>query len=172
MTRATNQSNADRDLHDYSPETTVVEAFADTLVGSREGVGVAACRKLRGLALRIVERNEAEPGADEYFEIAAIDAHGGSSLVLGQYLEDEVVAVWRRLGAATGLPLMLQNPDGSLLEPYPQIGQVQLGAVHSRRRYGLLRQRRPRFLTRRKVGNQTSRPVVFREHEIIARPKG
>jgi hypothetical protein len=171
MTRATNQSSADRQITDFVPETTIVEAFAGVLVGSRWGIGAAACSGLRGLALRIAEREGVPPGADEYFEIAAIDANGRCSFVLGQYLEEEVVAVWRRLGAETNLPLMLQNPDGSLAEPYPQMGAVQLGTIHLRRRYGLLRQRRPRFLTRRKIGHQIARPVVFRESEI-SRPRG
>jgi hypothetical protein len=172
MTRATNQAGASVD-DDYGvPETTVVEGFAGTIVGSRSGIGVRGCTKLRGLALRLCDRHDAAEDAEELFEIAAIDLKGSCAFSLGQFSEEEVVAIWRRLGASSGLALMLQNPDGSLLEPYPQIGGVALGTIHVRRRHGMLRHRRPRFLTRRKVGLPSARPLVFRERDINANPQG
>ena len=88
--------------------------------------------------------------------------------MLGRFDEEEIVAVWRRLGQESGLPLMIQNPDGSLVAPYPQIGPLALGDVRQRRRHGLLSGRRPRFLTRRKTGRPAARPLVFREREIVA----
>lgn len=166
MIRATNQAGA-CEHDDYGvPETTVVESFAGTIVGSRSATGVRGCHHLRGLALRLVERAEPVNNDAELFEIAAIDRNGVCVLSLGQFHEDEVVAIWRKLGQSSGLALMLQNPDGSLLEPYPQMGGVQLGTVFLRRRHGLLRHRRPRFLTRRKVGQPSPRPLVYRRNEI------
>jgi hypothetical protein len=171
MTRATNQAGADAH-DDYGvPETTVVESFAGTIVGSRNGIGVRGCMRLHGLALRLCERSHAAEDAEELFDIAAIDKKGNCVFSLGHFGENEVVAIWRKLGASSGLALMLQNPDGSLLEPYPQIGGVALGTIHIRRRHGLLRHRRPRFLTRRKVGQPSARPLVFRERDITANPK-
>ncbi|TVR07113.1 MAG: hypothetical protein EA385_13840, partial [Salinarimonadaceae bacterium] len=111
--------------------------------------------RLKGLALRLANEGDEAPT----FDILAIDMTGAVACALGEYHEEEVVAVWRRLGASSGLPLMLQDPDGSLLEPYPQIGAVQLGATRQRRRHGLLRHRRPRFLTRRKTGEPSARPL-------------
>lgn len=166
MIRATNQAGACAH-DDYGvPETTAVESFAGTIVGSRSGIGVRGCHNLRGLALRIVERADDSSDESELFEIAAIDKKGVCAFSLGQFHEEEVVAVWRKLGASTGLLLMLQNPDGSLLEPYRQMGGVQLGTVFLRRRHGLLRHRRPRFLTRRKIGQPSARPLVHRRNEI------
>jgi len=166
MIRATNQAGA-CEHDDYGvPETTLVESFAGTIVGSRSPIGVRGCHSLRGLALRLVERTEPSSDDSELFEIAAIDMKGACAFILGQFREEEVVAIWRQLGASSGLVLMLQNPDGSLLEPYPQMGGVQLGTIFLRRRHGLLRHRRPRFLTRRKIGHPSARPLVHRRNEI------
>lgn len=171
MTRATNQAGANAH-DDYGvPETTVVESFAGTIVGSRNGIGVRGCTRLHGLALRLCDQPNGVEDGEELFNIAAIDKKGECAFSLGHFREDEVVAIWRKLGASSGLALMLQNPDGSLLEPYPQMGGVALGTVHLRRRHGLLRHRRPRFLTRRKVGQPSARPLVFRECQITANPK-
>ncbi|WP_188911584.1 DUF6101 family protein [Salinarimonas ramus] len=149
------------------PETD--ESAFDTL-----GLCVAPGR-LVGIAMRIAERDEDQEaargeqatGAAPAFEIAAIAETGEIATVLGRFTEEEIVAVWRRLGQASGLPLMLQNPDGSLSAPYPQIGPLALGETRQRRRHGLLSDRRPRFLTRRKTGRPASRPLVFREREIV-----
>ncbi len=166
MTRATNQAGAGA-YDDYGvPETTVVESFAGTIVGSQNGIGVRGCARLRGLALRLCDQPDPSEDAEQFFEISAIDMKGECTFSFGQFREEEVVAIWRKLGATSGLALMLQNPDGSLLEPYPQMGGVALGTIHFRRRHGLLRHRRPRFLTRRKVGQPSARPLVFRKNEI------
>lgn len=124
--------------------------------------------RLKGLALRLSGGSEESP----VFDILAIDETGATVCALGQHHEEDVVAVWRRLGASSGLPLMLQDPDGTLLEPYPQIGAVQLGRMSQRPRHGLLRHRRPRFLTRRKTGGFDARPLVHREREIFSGARG
>ncbi|HYY41949.1 MAG TPA: hypothetical protein VE775_04395, partial [Pyrinomonadaceae bacterium] len=59
------------------------------------------------------------------------------------YDEADVIAVWRALGAASGLALMVRHEDGRIEQPFPQIGRVQLGAIRIRRRHGLLNGRRP-----------------------------
>lgn len=130
--------------------------------------------RLVGLAMRIAERAEEADVADARpmpggpaFEIAAIAQDGEIATVLGRFTEEEIVAVWRRLGQESGLPLMIQNPDGSLMTPYPQIGPLALGDTRQRRRHGLLSGRRPRFLTRRKTGRPAARPLVFKEREIV-----
>lgn len=112
-----------------------------------------------GLALRLASP---EPD-DERFEIAIVDQTGAVAQALGPYPDEDVVAVWRGLAAASGLPLMVQMPDGRLETPYPQLGPLRLGATHPRRRHGLLNHRRPRFLTRRKATTLPVRPLVHRE---------
>jgi Family of unknown function (DUF6101) len=118
-----------------------------------------------GIALRLVE----EEGEEERFEIAAVDRYGATLLPLGRFSDADVVAEWRRLGAASGLPLLIERADGDFELPYPQIGRVQLGAIRIRRRHGLLNGRRPRFLTRRKTARLPIRPTVHRGREITGR---
>ena len=114
-----------------------------------------------GVALRLDEGAQ----DDDAFELALVDEIGGTLMVLGRFGEDEVVAVWRELGAATGFPLITQSEDGALQRPYPQVGRVQLGRIRIRRRHGL--GRRPRFLARRKATRLPRRPTIHREREII-----
>jgi hypothetical protein len=116
-----------------------------------------------GIALRLTGAAE-----DEEFEIVAVGEGGETLMPLGRYSDEDVVAVWRGLGASSGLPLMMERADGVLHTPYPQLGRVQVGEVRIRRRHGLLNGRRPRFLTRRKTGRLPMRPAIHRESEIIA----
>jgi len=124
----------------------------------------------RGVALALAE--EAGPAGEPLFDLLIINADDEIACRLGQYHEEEVVAIWRRLGQTTGLPLMLKNEDGSLLEPYPQIGAVALGHLRMRRRHGLLRNRRPRFLTRRKTGQTRQGAPVHRGRELTSGARG
>ncbi len=77
-----------------------------------------------------------------------LDRSGDPLMRLGLYGDDEVVAVWRRLGAESGLPLVVIQEDGAVSPMGEQLGRLKLGAVRIRRRHGLLNHRRPRFLTR------------------------
>jgi hypothetical protein len=113
-----------------------------------------------GVALRLDESAQ----DDDAFELALVDDLGGTLMVLGRFGEDEVVAVWRDVGATTGFPLITQSEDGALQHPYPQVGRVQLGRICIRRRHGL--GRRPRFLVRRKTTRLPRRPTIYREREI------
>jgi Family of unknown function (DUF6101) len=117
-----------------------------------------------GIALRAVERD-----GEESFEIAAVDPYGTTLLPLGRFGDADVVAEWRKLGAASGLPLMIERADGAFDLPFPQLGRVRLGAIRIRRRHGLLAGRRPRFLTRRKTGRLPLRPAVHRDRQLTAR---
>ncbi|MCC5978465.1 MAG: hypothetical protein JJU21_10415 [Salinarimonas sp.] len=143
-----------------------LERIAQHLV---EGSTLTGAAPLRGLALSLATPEGAET---PLFDILGIDARDEVACRLGQFHEEEVVAIWRRMGADSGLALMLHNEDGSLLEPYPQVGAVQLGRTKHRRRHGLLRERRPRFLTRRKTGRSADRPLVHREREIFSGARG
>jgi hypothetical protein len=92
--------------------------------------------------------------SDSLFELF-LSAGDGREVVIATIEEDEAIAAWRSLGRVTGLPLIMQAPTGAVVEPYPQIGRVALGASRIRRQYGFLRQRRPRFLVKRKRGQIT-----------------
>jgi len=114
-------------------------------------------------------RLDCEDGATERFAIALVDAYGDTLLGLGMFSDEDAVAVWRRAGADSGLPLLIGRTDGSYDMPYPQIGRLRLGEIRIRRRRGALNGRRPRFLTRRKTGRLPVRPAVHREREIVSR---
>ncbi len=79
--------------------------------------------------------------------------------------EAKAVAQWRSIARDAGLTLMLG--EGEVYGPVrPQLGPVLLGEVRIRRRHGLLKGRRPRFLTRRKTGALPLRPVIHQAHEV------
>lgn len=110
-----------------------------------------------GLALQVEE---------ERFSLVVLGREGQSLLRLGTFAEEDVIAAWRALGQASGLPLRVQTEAGDLLASIPQIGRVVLGAAPTSRRHRLLSGRRPRFLVRRKTGRFPRRPRVHREPEI------
>jgi hypothetical protein len=66
-----------------------------------------------------------------------------------------VVAEWQNWGRKLRLPLYIKAGDGNLL-PYSQtVDGVALGVNHDRRRLAAEAARRPRFLNRRKPGENT-----------------
>jgi hypothetical protein len=75
-----------------------------------------------GVSLRLDERVQ----DDDAFELALVSETGDTLMVLGRFDDEDVVAVWRALGAETGLPLVTQSEDGALQQPYPQVGRVPL----------------------------------------------
>jgi hypothetical protein len=74
---------------------------------------------------------------------------------------------WKAWGKALGLPLLLIGQDGSIIAPLGEHG-VLMGRPKARRRHSYFAQRRPRFLTRRKVG-RTDSMTRLEGREIIAR---
>jgi hypothetical protein len=114
-----------------------------------------------GLALKV------DPNTDGFL-IEVVDRDSTMLVRLGPFDQDDIVAVWRSLGASSGLPLMVERPDGGLDAPYAHVGPLPLGAVRIRRRHGLLSGRRPRFLVRRKTARLPPRPRVFRKDELFS----
>jgi len=116
----------------------------------------------RGVALRLI------PGDDgaERFQLA-LTAGDGRSVTVAVLDQEEAVAAWRDFGRSSGLPLLLETSDGVISEPYPQLGRLVLGPIRIRRRHAFLAGRRPRFLTRRKTGRLSERPVVI-QGEILS----
>jgi hypothetical protein len=106
-----------------------------------------------------------DPASDSY-NLVLLDEANRALMALGAYQEEDVVAEWRMLGAASGLTLKIQLGNGAVITPYPQLGRLQVGPVRMRRRHGLLAHRRPRFLTRRKTAAFGLRPQVHRERAI------
>lgn len=110
----------------------------------------------------------ADPTTADRCLIAVVDETGAAVLTLGSHAEEDVVALWRRIGAESGLPLMVIDEHGRPVVAQPQIGRVRLGLAHSRRGHGLLSGRRPRFLVRRKTSRLGLRPRIHRGERVIA----
>ncbi|SEF58532.1 DUF6101 family protein [Bosea lathyri] len=109
----------------------------------------------RGIALRMANAT----GNDDCFALA-LTAGDGRSITVALVDQDDAVALWRDCGRASGLPLLLETSEGTISEPFPQIGRLALGPIRIRRRHSFLNGRRPRFLVRRKTGRLADRPVI------------
>lgn len=67
-----------------------------------------------------------------------------------------VVAEWQNWGKKLRLPLYIKAGDGNLLPYSQQVDGVALGVSSSRRKLAAEAGRRPRFLNRRKPGEQNN----------------
>lgn len=103
----------------------------------------------QGVRLKLRDRLN---GTDRLFEIG-LSAGSGRTVVIAVLDEDEAVATWRSVSAATGLPMLIEAPDGTVSAPAPQLGRLALGPIRHRRCLAVLKGRRPRFLRRRKTGD-------------------
>ena len=165
MTGATPTGAASR--QESGPAASTTCDFAASPIRGLVSPAVAGAAAPAAVALRL-HGEEGEGREAERFAVDVTDAYGETLLSLGVFSDEDVVAAWRRAGAASGLPLLIGRADGTFATVSPQIGRVQLGQIRIRRRHGLLNGRRPRFLTRRKTGRLPVRPAVHREPEIIA----
>jgi hypothetical protein len=118
----------------------------------------------QGVALRLANPS----GEDERFALALTEGDG-RAITVAIVDHDDAVALWRDCGRASGLPLLLESPDGAISAPYPQIGRLALGPVRIRRRHAFLNGRRPRFLTRRKTTQLAPRPVIVSGERLTDR---
>lgn len=80
----------------------------------------------------------------------------------------QIAGDWQEWGNSLNLPLLIVGQDGSVGEPLAISTGVHMGPSKPRRRHSYFAKRRPRFLTRRKVGRVDEVEVVF-GREIIAR---
>jgi hypothetical protein len=81
---------------------------------------------------------------------------------------DDVAADWRAWADAYSLPMLIVEADGVARPLEESLGMVKTGAMRPRRVSRAVRQRRPRFLARRKSGSLGLR-LVIDGVEIIAR---
>jgi hypothetical protein len=136
--------------------------------GIRMNVGVPVAA-FRGVTMRLLPAEGEEPAA-----IAIVLEHTDPGLSVPVFLSTEAEdasAIWKSWSRVLGLPLLVDEGDGTLREPYRRLGRLTVGAAKPRRRRrAAIKWRRPSFLTRRKVGRPASQLAVYRgEHEIIAR---
>ena len=79
---------------------------------------------------------------------------------------DDVVADWRAWGRVLCLPLLMVEADGSYHPVEARIGAVHVLSPKPRRRRTILARRRPRFLTRRRMGTRPMSLTPLAEREI------
>ena len=121
-----------------------------------------------GVSIRLTPETDDTPAG-----VAVFLEHRDPALSIELYAAenaDDVVAEWQLWARVLGVPALVTGSDGKFSEPFPRLGAVLCKApAQRRRRRSPLARRRPRFLTRRRVGVSRVAPVVHREREIIAR---
>jgi Family of unknown function (DUF6101) len=92
-------------------------------------------------------------GKGARYAIVLASKLGADDIVLEQCLrEHEVVARWRAIASSLGLPALILHADGELEYLQIQLGGIIVGSADTDRRRNPSRNRRPRFLMRRKSG--------------------
>ncbi|WAP70744.1 DUF6101 family protein [Jiella pelagia] len=135
-----------------------------TLEGCGLPISVALpARAFRGVAARAMETAEGEVTVT--LELYHDDQKCTVPLLVASDLFD-VAADWRGWSDLFGLPMLMIEADGSVVALEETVGQVRTAAPAGRRS-GPHRQRRPRFLARRKPG--LGMRMVISGEEIIAR---
>jgi hypothetical protein len=138
------------------------------VAGIRMKVGVPL-REFRGVALRTLPPDGAEPAA-----VSITLEHRDDALTVPLYVAvegDDAMAEWKSWGRVLGVPLLVDDGEGALREPFRRIGRVGIGQPGPRRRRrAAIKWRRPSILMRRKPGRPSAEPTVHcGEREIIAR---
>ena len=121
-------------------------------------------RAFKGVAARAME--DADGTVTVTLELHHHDPKCTVPLLVASDLYD-VAADWRGWSDLFGLPMLMVEADGSIRSLEETLGQIKAAAPAPRRR-SANRQRRPRFLARRKPGGLGIRMVVSGD-EIIAR---
>lgn len=82
---------------------------------------------------------------------------------------EEAAAEWQSWARVLGLPLLIEDVDGTLRHPVDMLGALMTGRIALRRRRKTpLRKRRPYFLSRRRGFAAIAAAVHRDEREIIA----
>jgi len=149
-----------------------------------DGTMVQVCRRLpsgipmamrlpmaafEGVAVRMSD-DPSDPGGEGLviLELLHRDPHLSLPLSVARDLDD-VVADWKAWARVLMLPKLLVETDGSWRSLETRLGAVEVAPVKPRRRRSILAGRRPRFLTRRKVGVSGRDTVVIEKCEIFGR---
>lgn len=101
-------------------------------------------------------------------ELLHRDPHLSLPLSVARDLDD-VVADWKGWARVLSLPMLVVEADGSWHAIETRLGAVRVAPPCPRRRRSVLAGRRPRFLTRRKVGAATALPLASDRRGISAR---
>ncbi len=132
----------------------LVRLDAENVVIARVVAGVpmnvtARTSAYRGVALRLAGARE-----DGFtYEIRLVHADPDLCVALAEADDDwDINAEWRLWARVLGLPTLVERVEGREEPDRPMLGKVAVSAPAPRRRGKTIAARRPRFLTRRKVG--------------------
>jgi len=132
----------------------LVRLDAETVVIARVIAGVpmnvtVPTRAYRGVVLRLSSVRE-----DGFtYEIRLAHADPDLCVTLAEAADDwDINAEWRLWARALGLPTLVERVEGREEPDRPMLGKVVVRRPAPRRRGKTIASRRPRFLTRRKVG--------------------
>ena len=120
----------------------------------------------RGVAVRM-ESTGTNGEVRAYVELL----HADPSLTLPLAITDDpydIARDWQAWARALNLPLLVVGQDGSVGATLSGMGGIIAARPMPRRRHSFFTRRRPRFLTRRKVGRANT-PARIEGREIIAR---
>jgi hypothetical protein len=150
---------------ELTPEAVIVRR---AVRGIRMAVSLPVSAFL-GVAIRIVP-----PDAQTDGSIAVVLEHRDPALSIPVFVAadgTDVVAEWQLWARILDRPLLVEDADGRLREPFRRLGGVRLApAVQRRRRRGPIRKRRPFLQFRRKPTRLRAEVRVHQgEREIIAR---
>nr|WP_280113385.1 DUF6101 family protein [Lutibaculum baratangense] len=121
-------------------------------------------RSYRGVVL------SARAGTDGQ-EISLRLEHGNADLAVPLPVEgspEDALETWHVWAELLGCPLLIEDADGRIHDVERRLGGLAVRPPRARRANRFFAERRPRFLTRRRVGGVATGPVL-REDEIIAR---
>jgi len=121
-----------------------------------------------GVAIRLEPQEDDAPAA---VTVVLEHTDPGLSLLLYRAADgQDIAAEWQSWARVLGMPLLVAEADGRLREPFERIGALRVAAPkRRRRRYSILKRRRPSLPLRRKPGQRRADIIVHREREIIAR---
>jgi hypothetical protein len=100
-------------------------------------------------------------------ELLHRDPHLSLPLSVARDLDD-VVADWKAWAKVLRLPMLVVEVDGSWRALETRLGAMVVASPRPRRRRSVLAGRRPRFLTRRKVGLRLE-AIVLEKRELFGR---
>ncbi len=126
-------------------------------------------RDFRGVTLKTLP-----PDGDQPAAVAVMLEHRDTALSVPLFVADrgdEAMAEWKSWSRVLGVPLLVDDGDGTVREPFQRLGQLNVGpALARKKRRAAIRWRRPSILMRRKPGRPMADASVHREErEIIAR---
>jgi hypothetical protein len=81
--------------------------------------------------------------------------------------DDEIQAEWRLWARYLGLPTLVEREEGRAEPDGVRLGEVLIGERKPRRRGAAIGRRRPRFLSRRKMGRGSAGPSLAGSREIF-----